>query len=84
METVFAVAPLGVTVSVAVFVPAAVGLNAMLTVQLAFAARLVPHVWVFTYWFALVPPRVMLESVIGNATLFVIVTIWLALVVFLV
>jgi hypothetical protein len=75
METVFAVAPLGVTVSVAVFVPAEVGLNAMLTVQLVFAARLVPQVWVFTYWFELVPPRVMLESVMGNTTLFVTVTV---------
>ena len=48
MEIVFAVAPLGVTVSVALLVPAEVGLNAMLTVQLAFAARLVPQVCVFT------------------------------------
>jgi hypothetical protein len=81
MATVLAVAPLGVTVSVARLVPPEVGRNVIMTAQLAFAARLLPQVCVFKNWLAFVPPNVMLESVMGKAMLLVTVTVWLALVV---
>jgi len=62
------------TLSEAVLDPAALGLNLTLTVQLAAAARLVPHVVVFKKSAALVPVMVEARRGSGAEPIFVSVT----------
>lgn len=72
--TLFAVAPPpGVTVSVALLLPALVGLNDKSTKQLLLAAMLVPQVCVFTNWLAFVPPSAMVVSGMVTLDVFAIV-----------
>jgi hypothetical protein len=64
---------------VADLVPVAAGVNVTLAVQLAPAARLDPHVFVWAKSDAFVPEKVKLVIAIATELPFVIVTVWAAL-----